>query len=130
MPRQQTAAEERTRQNHRLQDDVSRELGVPVSLARARAHRRAQRDGSTIVAREVDFEDTELVPIGVVLARVDNYKVTKGATATLSLVTNAREFGAILHEAGLVSVSDQLAIALYSIPRPVLDEDDDDEWDD
>lgn len=131
MPRQRTDAEERTRQNQRLVEDVERETGVPMSIVRAQEHRRAQRDGSTIQPREVDFEDADLRPIGVVLARVDKYTVNKGATASLALVTNAREFGSILHEAGLISTSDLLAVALYEIPRDVGDlDDDDDEWED
>lgn len=133
MARKQTAAAERTEQNHRLVDEVEAETGVPMTVRRAQDHRRNQANGSNIQAREIDFADTELVPIGVVLAKVDSYRITKATTATLGLVTNAREFGSILHEAGLLSSSDLLAVALYAVPRNLgLDDDEDagSEWDD
>lgn len=127
MPRQQTGTEERVQQNRRLREEVEVELGTPVSIARAAAHRRSQRDTSLLVARDIDFEDESLEPVGVVLAKVDEYKVIRGGAATLRLLTNAREFGGVLHDAARMSQSDVLAVAIYAVPREVDFEDGDDE---
>lgn len=130
MPRLRTPTYERKMQKQRLIEEVSDELGEDVTLARAVAHRKARNaeHSSMIPAREIDFSADEVQPIGVVLGRVDDYKVVRGATSALRITTSAREFGEILHDAARVSQSEVLAIAIYAIPRDLgLDLEDDEE---
>lgn len=128
MPRTQTGADERRRQTHRLVEEVAIETGEIMTIAKAAAHRREQKRTSLIPARDIDFGDDEVQPVGVILASVDEYKVLKGGAASLRLITDSREFGDVLHDAARISVSDVLVAAIYHIPRNYnLDDGDDGE---
>lgn len=131
MPRQQTSAVERTEQNNQLTEQVAAELGKDsVTVRYAQQHRRQEKAIiSRIKPRELDLGDAKVVPIGVVLASVQDYKILRGTTAALSLVTNAREFGDVIHDAARISPSGLLVAALFEIPRD-LGLEDEDEWGD
>lgn len=117
MPRTQTNTEERVAQNRRLVEEVAIETGEVMTIKRAAEHRRKNKTGGAIPARDIDFGDDTVAPIGVVLAAVDEYKVLKGGSASLRLITDAREFGEILHDAARISQGEIVVAALYYIPR-------------
>lgn len=128
MPRAKTDAAERKLQRHRVRDEVSAELGEDVSIARAVEYRRSQKkENALIPARDVDFSDVDVQPVGVVLGRVDDYRVLRGGAASLRINTSANEFGEVLHDAARVANGNLLAVAIYVIPRDLgLDEEDED----
>lgn len=128
MPRQQTSAQERTEQNDQLREQVAAELGKDhVTIEVAQQYRRNERAViNRLVARELDLSDANVKPIGVVLAAVQDFKILRGTTASLSLVTNAHEFGAVIHDAALISPRGLLVVALFEIPRDLGLEDEDD----
>lgn len=126
MPRTQTAADERTEQNRRLQRESAAAVGADyLTLEAAKKVRRDRTSVVGIVQREILLDDEELQPIGVVLAKVMDYKVTASNHASLSLITNAVEFGDTIHDAARISNSEQLVVCLFRIPRPDIEDDDD-----
>lgn len=128
--RQQTRAPERTEQNHRLKERVAAELGRPVSVREAERYRRAQRQaglwddaapapngtgvprgtlenrGSAVTRlvedRRLDFlTDDDLSPVGRLLGRVLDGKVTRGYL-TLTIQT-APDYAHTVADAVLLS---------------------------
>lgn len=128
MARIQTAAAERTQQNHDLQDQVAAELGRTVTIAEAAAHRRRIRKGDKLVllASDVTIDLDELSHVGTLLASIKDFRIQPGGYATLSLVTDGRSYADILTQAALVSQSHNLIIDLHLIPKDEDEEDDDD----
>lgn len=143
MARTRTDAAERTRQNQRLVEQVSAELGRRVTVREAQAHRRAQRDGTVdtprrgsprgggeshlIPDRELDLTDEQVEYIGKLIAKVEDFKIMRGVTASLSLTTSI-DFRHLLVDAATVSRSELLVCVLYKIPRNLgLDDDEDDD---
>ena len=150
MPRTRTDAAERTRQNQRLVAEVGAELGRPVTVREAQAHRRAQRGldapptGTTppvsgasagsprgggtahlVKDRPLDLTGDEVEYIGTLLAQIEDFRIIRGVTASLSLTTSP-DFRHLLVDAALVSRADLLVCDLYCIPRNHgLDEGDD-----
>lgn len=117
MARTSTDATERTAQNHRLVAEVSTELGIDaVTVRAAQEHRRKTRGVSDIVARQLDLNDANVKPIGVVLGTVGEYRARTG-TGHLTVTTNSREFKEVLLDASELSGSELLVMALYYIPR-------------
>lgn len=128
MARTQTNTDERVSQNRRLVEEVAIETGEVMTIKRAAEHRRKTKAVGPIPARDIDFADDEVKPIGVVLAAVDEYKVLKGGSASLRLITDAREFGETLHDAARISQGEVVVAALYYVPRNFgLDDWDDDQ---
>lgn len=119
MPRVRTDAAERTMQNKRLQAEVATELGQDsITIEKAVAHRRKTKGVKDIVARPIPMDDDEVVPIGVVLGSVTDFRtVAGGRTAHLAITTNAVEFGHLLLDASVISHSELLVIAMYKIDR-------------
>lgn len=118
MARTSTDADERFKQRRDIQREVASELGVDhVTIKTAEEHRRATRSVRDIKERTLDLEDVDIQPIGVLLAQVADFKVTRGVTAQLNLVTNAIDFGPLLLDASIVSSGELLVCALYRIPR-------------
>lgn len=150
--RLRTDAAERTAQNHRLVEAVSEELGRPVTVREAQAHRRAQRAGlpsgdiadlpkrsnapkagggvaHLIEDSPVDLDDEEVEFIGLLKAKVEDFRMLRGTTAVLNLTTS-REFRHLLVDAATVSRADLLVVVMYRIPRDLGLEDDEREDDD
>lgn len=120
MPRQQTAAAERSRQNDVLRTETATELGVDsVTVRQAQTYRRKIKGVDDITSSPIPLDDENLIPVGVVKGTVQDFKTVRGATAHLSLMTNAREFGDVLLDASITSVSEVLVIAMYRIPRDI-----------
>jgi hypothetical protein len=128
MPRTRTDAAERTAQNNKLQAEMAGVLGAnSITLQAAKKVRDKVRSVVDITPRELDLSDAEVLPVGLILARVTDYKITNGVNASLSLVTNAYEFGDVLHDAARLSHSDLLVAALFRIPRRLGLDDEPDE---
>lgn len=144
MPRTRTDAAERTAQNHRLVAEVSAELERDVTLAEAQAHRRAQRQGldgakirgnprggkdkgaaHLIEDTPVDLTDEAVEYIGTLKARVEDFRIIRGITSSLSLTTS-NEFRHLLVDAATISRSDVLVAVLYRLPRDLFDDEGDD----
>ena len=117
--RTRTDAGERTWQNRALVDQVSAELGKPVGVRQAAAHRRAQKATSVpdgvpyrVADRVVDFEASDCRRLGQLVARVVDFKVVRGGLALLSLQTSAADFRHVLVDASLVSQGHPLLVTL------------------
>lgn len=132
MARLRTDAAERTAQNHLLRDRVASELGRDqVTIREAERYARRVKGVVDITRDRVprDFSEKNLEPAGVILGHVSDFKVVRGVTAQLSLLTNAREFGDVLMDASLTSASELLVVAMFRVPRVWSDEADDEDSD-
>lgn len=126
MARVRTDAVERKKQRDAMVSEVAGELGVDhMTVSAAQTYRAKTRSVIDITQRELTLDDVDLQPIGVVLARVGDYKIIGGINAQLALTTNAHEFGDIVHDAARVSHAELLVCALFRIPRRVPGADDD-----
>ena len=120
MPRLRTDAAERVAQMHLARDRAASELGTDNLTIKAAADytRRVKRtDDITADMIPRDLSDERLEPAGVVLGHVSDFKVIRGTTAELKLLTDAREFGATLLNASTTSASELLVVAMFRIPR-------------
>ncbi len=86
-----------------------------------------------IPQRVIDLDGVEVVPIGQVLAGVQDFKILRSSIAVLSLTTSP-EFMHTLADAAVISRGSVLVADLYEIPRTLvfagLDDEDEDEEDD
>lgn len=137
--RRQTPAAERTEQNRRLVAQVSAEIGRKVTVREAEAYRRAQRqglDGAVVTGEQrgnprggkdsnaayliedtpVDLTDEQVVYIGTLKARVEDFRILRGHVSALTLTTST-EFRHLLVDAATISRSDLLVAVLYRMPR-------------
>lgn len=124
MPRQQTAAAERTEQNHRLVERVEAETGQKTTVRKAQQHRRDEAAEAAksiarylVVDREVLFPEEDRRRIGQVLGKVMDMKTVRGATVQLTIQTT-RDFAHTLTDAALLSVGHPLLITLDELYPP------------
>lgn len=68
---------------------------------------------------DIDLSGAAVRSIGRILAGVQDFKVLRGTTVTLSLTTS-QEFAHILTDASLISRGSVLVVDLYEIPRTVV----------
>lgn len=120
MPRTQTPAAERTRQNHRLVERISAELGRPVTVDEAIGYQRAKKLGARfpghLVSRDIDFSDQQIRYLGQLITQVEDFKLVRGVVASLSLTT-VPEYRHLLLDAAAISRHSVLMAVLYEIPR-------------
>lgn len=107
MARRQTPAHERTAQNEKLVEQVSQELGVPVSRRKAEDYRRDQRGrqpGSgryAVPDTKLDFPADALTPFGQFTARLIDKRSTP-SSIQITMVASPG-FGHLLEDALLKS---------------------------
>lgn len=132
MPRVQTPAPERARQRERAKaDKLEREaeaLGLNARTVAGNAKLGRRYDATSphlIPDRVLDFDASEVVHIGQVIAQIEDYRIIRGHTVVLNLATSL-EFRHLLADAAAISRAENLVCVLYRIPRDLgLDDDDD-----
>lgn len=106
MARTRTDAAERTEQNRRLVEQVSAELGRPVSRREAEQHRRESKH--LVPDREFDVDPERLQRIGQVLGKPRQYKELSGY-AEITVQTST-EYGHLLLDASRLGEGKKLLI--------------------
>lgn len=129
MARVRTDAAERKKQRDEMVEQVSAEVGRGVTVREAAAYRRGSRDRVTITTLSADVEVNQdaIESLGVILASIKDFRIQPGGYATLQLVTDGRSYADVLAAAALASQSHNLIVDLCLVPKPTLDDDEDDD---
>lgn len=133
MPRLQTPVGERNAQNAKLvsaEAALSNDPNMTVrKAAEQRRARKADASATTLTLREeqlhADLSDVHLKPLGVFLGGIGDFRIMSGKVATLTLMTSAEEFGHVLMDCAVRSKAETLVVAVFTIPRPGMDDDED-----